>query len=638
MKKGNKLIAVLLCAALCLGLFPAGVASAEATGTETAAAVQPEPVVIRPEPGEEASISLTFVNPLYEGLISAEDLNKAPETGDAEIAAVNAQEYSADEDQLVRQFRAAFKQRSETIQLKYQMSGSATGDEIKAQASVFCQKAVAHTGVPTEGDYLLLQYGGYQCSMSYSKDGSYCYVTYTYTMTYYTTAEQESEMDAAAAAVISGLSLDGKTSYEKLSAIYDYICDNITYDYANLNDSSYMLKYTAYAALINKTAVCQGYTVLFYRLALMAGVDARAIRGTGNGGGHAWNIARIGSLYYNLDSTWDAGRSVYSYFLRCEANFGDHTRDGQYTTAEFNSAYPMSPVDYDPGSEPVYPVSGVCGADLSWTLDAEGTLTISGAGSMEDYTSGSAPWYDYRGNISALVIGSGVTGIGCCAFSGCTALTEVVFPGDAPVLGEDCFSGVTAEAFYPAGNETWTAEIMQNYGGSITWTAVYTGYALTGTAVSWDGNNNELVCLYSGMTEEEIKADISAGAAGAAYTAHCGEAVQNADGQRYDVAFCFSAVGAGEYILAIDKPGNYVLKMLAVTVSGDADLGELCLQLTGDIGGDGKVNTMDLIRLMKYLNGVETEVTAGSADVNGDGKENTMDLIRLMKLINGETA
>ena len=638
MKKICKLMSILLCAALCLGLFPAGVASAEATGTETAAAVQPEPVVIRPEPGEEARISLTFVNPLYEGLISAEDLNKAPETGDAEIAAVNAQEYSADEDQLVRQFRAAFKQRSETIQLKYQMSGSATGDEIKAQASVFCQKAVAHTGVPTEGDYLLLQYGGYQCSMSYSKDGSYCYVTYTYTMTYYTTAEQESEMDAAAAAVISDLSLDGKTSYEKLSAIYDYICDNVTYDYANLNDSSYMLKYTAYAALINKTAVCQGYTVLFYRLALMAGVDARAIRGTGNGGGHAWNIARIGSLYYNLDSTWDAGRSVYSYFLRCEANFGDHTRDGQYTTAEFNSAYPMSPVDYDPGSEPVYPVSGVCGADLSWTLDAEGTLTISGAGSMEDYTSGSAPWYDYRENISALAIGSGVTGIGCCAFSGCTALTEVVFPGDAPVLGEDCFSGVTAEAFYPAGNETWTAEIMQNYGGSITWTAVYIGYALSGTAVSWDGNSNELVCLYSGMTEDEIKADISAGAAGAVYTAQCGEAVQNADGQRYDVAFSFSAVEAGEYILAICKPGNYVLKTLAVTVSGDADLGELCLQLAGDIGGDGKVNTMDLIRLMKYLNGVETEVTAGSADVNGDGKENTMDLIRLMKLINGETA
>lgn len=56
----------------------------------------------------------------------------------------------------------------------------------------------------------------------------------------------------------------------------------------------------------------------------------------------------------------------------------------------------------------------------------------------------------------------------------------------------------------------------------------------------------------------------------------------------------------------------------------------------GDLNGDGQVNTMDLIRLMKYISGVEVDVAPGSADVNGDGKENTMDLIRLMKLVNGE--
>ena len=56
----------------------------------------------------------------------------------------------------------------------------------------------------------------------------------------------------------------------------------------------------------------------------------------------------------------------------------------------------------------------------------------------------------------------------------------------------------------------------------------------------------------------------------------------------------------------------------------------------GDLNGDGNVNTMDLIRLMKYISGVQVDVAPGSADVNGDGKENTMDLIRLMKLINGE--
>ena len=162
-------------------------------------------------------------------------------------------------------------------------------------------------------------------------------------------------------------------------------------------------------------------------------------------------------------------------------------------------------------------------------------------------------------------------------------------------------------------------------------------YTLTGTAVSWNGEGDELICLYSGMTEDEIGADIAAGAAGARYTARCSEAVQNADGKRYDLAFRFAEVEAGDYILAIYKPGNYTLVTATVTVSGDADLGEFALQLNGDVSGDGKVNTMDLIRLMKHISGVEVEMAPGSADVNGDGKINTMDLIRLMKLVNGET-
>ena len=32
--------------------------------------------------------------------------------------------------------------------------------------------------------------------------------------------------------------------------------------------------------------------------------------------------------------------------------------------------------------------SGTCGTNLTWSLDADGILTISGAGAMEDYTSG----------------------------------------------------------------------------------------------------------------------------------------------------------------------------------------------------------------------------------------------------------
>ena len=269
-----------------------------------------------------------------------------------------------------------------------------------------------------------------------------------------------------------------------------------------------------------------------------------------------------------------------------------------------------------------------CFADKeSFMFDCGGqtALVSAGAGLLAD---GSC-----RVNIADLVGAENTAKV-----SGVTALTRA--DGETPELIS--YDEATGAAVFTAAPES----IVYNYdvgcnGKKMDVTApvsLAAGYGLTGTVVSWDGNGNEQIFLYSGLTVDEIKADISAGAAGARYTAQCGRAVQNADGKRYDVAFSFSAVEAGEYILAIYKPGNYVLKTVAVAVSGDADLGELTLQLTGDIGGDGKVNTMDLIRLMKYINGVEVDMAEGAGDVNGDGRVNTMDLIRLMKIINGETA
>lgn len=208
--------------------------------------------------------------------------------------------------------------------------------------------------------------------------------------------------------------------------------------------------------------------------------------------------------------------------------------------------------------------SGTCGDNLTWTLDSEGTLTISGEGRMEN---GGA--FADNHNIKNLVIESGVTSIGSKAFAGCsnletvsladtvtvidsnafesTAIKEVIIPdgltslyfgpfmncaqlehvelpntlksffvqsfygctalkeitipasvtslsdwefaysglkniwfnGDAPEYLAYAspenrglllpFEGVTATAYYPAGNATWTDEAMKALGGDITW-------------------------------------------------------------------------------------------------------------------------------------------------------------------------
>lgn len=206
--------------------------------------------------------------------------------------------------------------------------------------------AFVHTGVPTEGDYLAWQWGHWDAYVYPHQSGNYHYLYFVYYVQYYDTAEQEAEMNIAVTNLLEELDLYKESDYRKIRTIYDYICENIVYDHYHLNNPNHTLKYTAYAALVNGTAVCQGYALLFYRLALELGVDCRFIGGDA-GEPHAWNIVELNGLYYNLDSTWDAGMTEYQFFLKNEINFVRHFRDPEYRTAEFYAAYPMASEDYN---------------------------------------------------------------------------------------------------------------------------------------------------------------------------------------------------------------------------------------------------------------------------------------------------
>ena len=62
-----------------------------------------------------------------------------------------------------------------------------------------------------------------------------------------------------------------------------------------------------------------------------------------------------------------------------------------------------------------------------------------------------------------------LTSIGSYAFGNSKVLTELEFPGDAPAIDSKAFQNDTLTAYYPEANETWTEEVRQNYGGTITW-------------------------------------------------------------------------------------------------------------------------------------------------------------------------
>ena len=84
--------------------------------------------------------------------------------------------------------------------------------------------------------------------------------------------------------------------------------------------------------------------------------------------------------------------------------------------------------------------SGTCGANLSWSLDNSGTLTISGKGAMTDFEYGQAPWNSNLQAIKKVIINSGVTTIGTNAFADHANLTAVTIPNTLTHIGTAAFA------------------------------------------------------------------------------------------------------------------------------------------------------------------------------------------------------
>ena len=87
---------------------------------------------------------------------------------------------------------------------------------------------------------------------------------------------------------------------------------------------------------------------------------------------------------------------------------------------------------------------GTCGGSLKWTVTDKNVLIISGKGSMDAYSDGTAPWADYADVIETVVFENGVTTVGKCAFYGFKALKEVELPSSLLSIGSYAFYGCSS--------------------------------------------------------------------------------------------------------------------------------------------------------------------------------------------------
>lgn len=88
--------------------------------------------------------------------------------------------------------------------------------------------------------------------------------------------------------------------------------------------------------------------------------------------------------------------------------------------------------------------SGMLGDAITWSLDADGVLTLTGSGEMPSMSYKSYPWYAYRSEVHSLVVGEGITSIGASAFQSCFNLTDAVLPNSLTRIEYNAFFGCTA--------------------------------------------------------------------------------------------------------------------------------------------------------------------------------------------------
>lgn len=138
------------------------------------------------------------------------------------------------------------------------------------------------------------------------------------------------------------------SNIEKVKAVHDYMVRNVSYDLANLQAGTIpWVDYGAYGALVNKKAVCSGYTAAFQLLMERLGIPVTTI--TSGSMNHAWNMVQLDGSWYHVDVTWD-GALWYGCFLKSDAaitNAGHGlglSKSGHY---DWYSSYKATNTKYD---------------------------------------------------------------------------------------------------------------------------------------------------------------------------------------------------------------------------------------------------------------------------------------------------
>jgi len=136
--------------------------------------------------------------------------------------------------------------------------------------------------------------------------------------------------------ILSRIIKTDMNNFEKELAIHDFIIDNVEYDYVaeeeyekndgvffdeNMTSEEIISSFNAKGALINKKAVCGGYSDAFDILLKFSDIETKTIYGCAMGF-HGWNLVKLDDDWYHVDVTFDdeyaKENDKYRYFNRTD--------------------------------------------------------------------------------------------------------------------------------------------------------------------------------------------------------------------------------------------------------------------------------------------------------------------------------
>lgn len=217
-------------------------------------------------------------------------------------------------------------------------------------AVILLQAASDYTGIENEGDYILYNFGSFDYYFAETIDGDRCDGNLVLSnISYLITDKEQQKVDDFVDTLIEENHLDTMTDYDKIKFVYDYLYNHVSYDLDHYQDDNYLQQFSAYGALIDGKAVCQGYANAFYYIMNRLGIPTRIISRDDNK--HTWLITKLNGKFYNLDPTWDGDKAPdtdsYLYFLKGSNSFRiDHIASADYTSEDFTSQYPIDENDY----------------------------------------------------------------------------------------------------------------------------------------------------------------------------------------------------------------------------------------------------------------------------------------------------